>query len=204
MSNLLRLALEEASDGKANKEIERVFYAKLSDFEQLKKADSYEDQEQWEVPVARTEKNGGEGRIRIRKTTFQDGRVEYVLTTKLKMKGSRPGAQAAVEVSIPTTEANFAQFKILAENGMIKRRYHFPAGGLVWEIDVFPGCDKGKTQCDWVKIDLEMPSTSTAIPELPIQYDELIDGATQLSEKQQETLDWLYDNEFKSTNGYAS
>jgi hypothetical protein len=92
MSQLLKAALEEASDGKANKEIEKVFYGKLNDLSALNalKGTTIEHHEQWEIDVQRSEHNAGSGKIRIRKTTFADDRVEYVITTKVKMAKMKP------------------------------------------------------------------------------------------------------------------
>ena len=55
----------------------------------LKKQDKAEIQEQYIIPVERTEENRGSGKIRIRKVTSRSGDVRYELTTKLMLKKVR-------------------------------------------------------------------------------------------------------------------
>lgn len=166
---LLRIALEEASDGKMFKEIEHVFYGRLIDIEELKKAASVESQEQWEIRIPKTEENANSGSIRIRKTTVGDAEPEYILTTKVSAGGGDK-----IEVPIPTTADNFEQFKILSFAGMRKDRYHFPVEGtdLVWEVDMFLKPEGGYHE--WVKIDLEVSDRGAAIPSLPIELKDVI------------------------------
>jgi hypothetical protein len=202
--NLLRraLALEEVADGKAFREIEHVFYARLPNFEELKKAASSEHQEQWEIRFPKTEGNVANATMRIRKTVKNSSPPEYVLTTKTA--AGKDGDR--IEVPIPTTLDNFEQFRLFAEKGMIKDRYFFPVPDttLVWEIDVFyrPGTEPtDKEYCDWIKIDLEVPSRDTTIPPFPIELADVIAAPYgERTEAEEAKIDSLYKNEFLSKN----
>lgn len=164
------LAMEELSDGKVFKEIEHVIYAKIVDFDELKKAVSMEHQEQWEVRIPKTDKNAGKGTIRVRKTWIEGGDPTYVITTKIptNTEGDK------IELPLPSNADNFTQFRFLAEQGMKKIRYCFPIIGTkkVWEFDVFVDVE-GKPH-EWCKIDLEVESRDEPIPEFPIRLDEVI------------------------------
>lgn len=204
------VALEETSDGKLNKEIEQVFYGKLENFDQLSGAAGCEYHEQWEIKLARNERNGGSGKIRVRKTTFEDDRIEYVLTTKVRMSGDNAGASANNEVSIPSTEAQFEQFKVLAESGMRKTRFLFPVpnSDLVWEVDVFStGLKAIQPELryrPWVKLDLELDNPNQEVPPLPMEFAEVIGQESTRDERQNEIVDWLYENEFLTPNPYRN
>jgi CYTH domain-containing protein len=200
--NLLRIALEEASDGRAHRECEHTFYGRIEDFSVLDQAASMEHHEQWEVRVPKTEANGGKGRFRVRKTII-DGKVpEYVLTCKTKIGDTGD----ELEVSVPTTEPMFEQFKLMSEQGMIKDRYHFPVEGsdLVWEVDMFylPGAEVGSRKYfSWCKIDLEVDNRNTPIPGLPFEFAEIImaeEGNRTADEEAQ--VRRLYDTEFNTRN----
>lgn len=206
MSRVLQIALEESSDGKLNQEIERVFYARLEDFTQLQQAAGFEDHDQWEIDIARSERNASSGRIRVRKTTSEQGDVDYVLTSKIKMAGMVPEDHANLEVPTPSSQAQHEQFKLLADKGMIKRRFFFPVSGseLVWEVDVF-FTGKKAIQPElryrpWVKLDLELKSPNQAVPPLPMKFAEVIGHESERTEKQNEIVDWLYENEFLTPN----
>jgi hypothetical protein len=202
----LGVALEEVSDGKAFREIEHTFYARLEDLEQLKKAASMEHQEQWEVKFPKTDLNAGEGRIRIRKTVVDGKDPEYVLTCKTSIAKSND----KIEVPIPTTEPMFQQFRMMSEKGMIKDRYHFPVSGtdLVWEVDMFylPGAEVGSGQyCEWCKIDLEVKDRDAALPPFPIEFAEMILGQYgERSEAEEAKVRALYDTEFVAANPYLN
>lgn len=199
--SMLRLALEESSTGVAFREIEHTFYGRLTDFEQLKKAASFEHQEQWEVRLPKTDLNAGAGTIRIRKTV-KTGEPEYVITTKTA--AGNEGDK--IEVAVPTTVDNFEQFKLLSEAGLIKDRFHFPVENseLVFEVDVFyrPGAAVGSGEyCDWVKIDLECKNRTDAIPPMPIELQDLITAPYgKRSEAEEARVSSLYKNEFISKN----
>lgn len=199
------LAIEENSTGKANKEIEYVFYGKIINFTDLNKASSKEHHSQWEVRIPETNLNAGKGTIRVRKTipniTDVD-KTEYVHTTKVSTKDKLK----RIEVSIPTTVDNFNQMLILSERGLVKDRYFFPVKGtdLVFEFDVFysPGAIVGSGKyIEWCKIDIEVNDSQTIIPELPIDVSDLIiaqEGNRTIEEDN--LINSLYANEFNSKN----
>ncbi len=193
------VALEEAKDGKAVREKEHVVYGRLPDFNDLKKAESMEHQEQWQIRVAKTDANAAKGRIRVRKTVTKDGSVEYVNTTKVEV--GEAGSGDNIEVPIPTTEGNFLQFRFLAEEGMIKDRYFFPVpdSDLVWEVDVFK--KPNGEYYDWVKLDLEVDDLSAPLPALPLSLENVITAKFgDRTDAEEARVTALYANEFTAKN----
>jgi hypothetical protein len=192
------LSMEEVADGKPNKEVEHVLYARIVNFEDLKKADSMEHQEQWEIKLPKSEKNGAGGKIRVRKTVHNGtSEPEYVITTKLNI-----GQEGdVIEVPVPTTVAMFDSFKYLSEFGMKKDRYCFKVEGtdLVWEVDAFIKPEGG--YWEYCKIDLEVKDRSDAMPPLPIDFRDVIVGKSEhLTEAEQMKIRSLYENEFLTKN----
>ena len=176
----------ESVDGKISKEIEHMFYAKVSSPETLLNALCVEIQEQWGLWSPKTDKNAGSGSNRVRKTITKqivagqianaDDQVQYVMTTKLKLPDG-----SSLEVPVESSEAGLQAFRLLAESGMIKHRYRFPIDGtdMTWEVDMFiePGesIHSGK-YVGWAKIDLEVPSFDTPIPELPRGFTDMFNS----------------------------
>lgn len=171
MKSFLSIANEEQSTGITQIEREVVYYARLTDASFLKKASSFEQHEQWQLRIPKTKDNLSDGRMRVRKTTFPDGKVEYVQTLKLK---TYEGEQ---ETSVPVTEDVFSQFKKLSDDGMVKTRYVFDIDGREekWEVDVFR-VPNGKN-ASWCKIDYEFV-TDAPPPELPSVFEDAISNQT--------------------------
>lgn len=165
--------------GKAVREKEHTVYARILDFSQLKKADKAEIQEQYIIPVERTEENRGSGKIRIRKVTSRSGDVRYELTTKSDVK------EGKIEVTVPTTEENFIQFKVMASVSMFKHRYTFTdeGSGLKWEVDAVPDGNGG--YYPWVRAEIEVKDLNEKVPEFPIKTEEII-YPPELSETSEE------------------
>lgn len=165
--------------GKAVREKEHTVYARILDFSQLKKADKAEIQEQHVIPVERTDKNRGSGKIRIRKVTSRSGDVRYELTTKSDVK------EGKIEVTVPTTEENFIQFKVMASVSMFKHRYTFTDedSGLKWEVDAVPDGNGG--YYPWVRAEIEVKDLNDKVPEFPIKTEEII-YPPELSETSEE------------------
>lgn len=165
--------------GKAVREKEHTVYARILDFSQLKKADKAEIQEQHVIPVERTDKNRGSGKIRIRKVTSRSGDVRYELTTKSDVK------EGKIEVTVPTTEENFIQFKVMASVSMFKHRYTFTDedSGLKWEVDAVPDGNGG--YYPWVRAEIEVKDLNDKVPEFPIKTEEVI-YPPELSETSEE------------------
>ena len=165
--------------GKAVHEKEHTVYARILDFSQLKKADKAEIQEQHVIPVERTEENRGSGKIRIRKVTSRSGDVRYELTTKSDVK------EGKIEVTVPTTEENFIQFKVMASVSMFKHRYTFTdeGSGLKWEVDAVPDGNGG--YYPWVRAEIEVKDLKDKVPEFPIKTEEII-YPPELSETSEE------------------
>lgn len=165
--------------GKAVREKEHTVYARILDFSQLKKADKAEIQEQHVIPVERTVENRGSGKIRIRKVTSRSGDVRYELTTKSDVK------EGKIEVTVPTTEENFIQFKVMASVSMFKHRYTFTdeGSGLKWEVDAVPDGNGG--YYPWVRAEIEVKDLKDKVPEFPIKTEEII-YPPELSETSEE------------------
>lgn len=211
------IAMEsDVENGKLFRERERVIYARLSDLNQLNDAISADSQEQWQIKIPKTENNSAKGSIRVRRVLplVKDGEqfkaqllpktmgtpdpFQYVLTVKAERQ-----ADDRLEVPIPATSAMFNLFKSLAENGMIKHRYHFPIDdtGLVFEVDVFMKEDG--TYHEWVKIDLELKDISVDIPLLPFKVEEVIYDNTQ-DDKEKKRIRELYETIFLKKNSATS
>lgn len=210
MDDLLGMALsgeqvsvEERADGIAKKEIELVFYARLAEPVKLPDTSDRERQEQWTIKIGHTDKNGGRGDLRVRKTDFFDsgdsGRTEYVLTTKVRNEGGLDD-----EIPIPSTEHQFEHFKLLAESGMYKDRYTYTIDGseLKWEVDVYLKPDGG--YYPWVKIDLEVPSKDAPVPEFPFEAEEWIKGQNgERTAEEEAKLRNLYETIFLLPNPHG-
>lgn len=180
------IALEEAATGEANQERELVYYAKLAENHEvvLKQAVSREHHEQWELRVDKTDENATAGRFRVRKTTpvgDDAGEAEYVLTSKTKL----PDGSGETEVAVPSSEAQFNQFKAMSPRGMIKTRYTFDIPGRVdkWEIDTF--IDQRGNPSPWVKIDLEITDGNFTRPPFPVG---LLDETTVITNSMKSSL----------------
>jgi hypothetical protein len=208
MSKLFRLALEESSDGKAEKEIEFTYYGQLNDVnEVISNAKSSEAHEQWEIKIPKTDDNAGSGQMRVRKTSDLDGKnVSYKQTTKTKTKDGH-----RIEIGITTSEDGFKQFSIMSNRGMYKDRYNFPIDGLTIEFDlyydkkVFDETGK-KDYHDWCKIDIELPKTDHHLPDitqLPVSFKQLITSQPEeQSAEEKAKIQELYDTLFLSPNLY--
>jgi hypothetical protein len=196
------VAVEERSDGEAQKEIELVYYARL-DVAKLPATQLREAQEQWSIKIAHSDENAAKGDIRVRKTDFYDdgdlGRTEYVLTTKVRLEDGTTD-----EIPIQSTVDQFEHFKKLAANGMHKVRHTYPIDGtdLAWEVDCFVNPQGGFHP--WVKIDLELPegyAGGIPEPEDMFEIDEIIKGQNgkRLPAEEQQVRD-LYETMFLTKN----
>ena len=211
----LLIALEEQATGKANQEREYVFYAKLTDPGILDRASHVESHEQWSLNIDKTDKNACSGRIRIRKTE-EYGKVSYVQTVKTPIRPtsndtlasdtSVPDAsQNMLEVATESSEDAFKQFKLIADNGMIKTRYTFPIDGttLKFEVDVFHLPTGEKSQ--WVKIDLEVNEPLESIPPLPEGFSETITNQKDdQTDEERQLIRSLYETAFLTKNEYLN
>ena len=160
--SLFNIATEDNATGKAEIELEKVFYAKILDRNLLATAKEIEHHEQWELKIPKTDENSSSGRMRVRKTTKPNAEPEYVLTIKTKHY-----LGGETEVGNHSSEDAFKQFKAMSARGMIKTRYVFDIPNRIekWEVDVFDYPDG--TPCDWCKIDLELKSDIVGLPPFP-------------------------------------
>ena len=201
---LFQIALEaEQATGKVNKEIEYVFYARLVDTGILEKATNKEELEQWEVRIEKTDENASSGRIRIRKT-IENGETTYVMTTKTL--GQYVGElKKEIEVSNPSSEDAFKQFKLFAPYGMKKTRYTLPVGqsDLVWEIDIHKLEDDSDSE--WVRIELEVEKELETVPQLPDAFQDVIyNQRGSQTEEENKLIEKLYNEVFLAKNEYLT
>ena len=192
------IALEEIAEGKSVVEKEIVIYAKITDLSILSKADSVEEQEQWEIKLPKTEDTASSGRMRVRKI-IKEGTTQYVYTTKTEVTGGN------LETSLEATEDTFKQFKLLASSGMVKTRYTYAIRGseLVWEVDV--PILTGDNKTDWCKIDLEYKVYPTTIPELPPGFNAVITNQRDKQTKEEKELLYeLYETIFLRKNAFIT
>lgn len=176
----LNLGLEDLEDGKATREKEYVWYGRLTNTEELKKAANQETQKQSCI-------KGKGGTIRVRETVGM-GQTRFTLTAK-----AYSGRGDADEGSLPVSKDLHEIFKSITGESMDKIRYTFPIEGtdLKWEVDVF--IDLEGNPKEWVKIDLEVPETITEFPPLPVTLADMIFGANEEYTQEQKTkLDELY------------
>lgn len=143
------VSVEEDVSGKKLREIEQVYYGKITaeEYESLKSYDS-ELQEQYAILKPN-------GTIRIRRKQI-NGADQYIQAMKTWEAGVVGKDEAQHEVSAD----EFAMFKRIADSGFYKRRYFIPVNeSLKWEVDAILN-HKGDFT-DWVKVDLEVPDEYT-------------------------------------------
>lgn len=194
------LAREEIADGKTVKEIEYMFYARLEDISALLAASEMMIQTQWGLWYEKGDASAASGSVRQRRNSFhmlqRDGTLmnvrrmmEYIITTKVKTKDGH-----AQETSIRSSVDMFESFQYLADSGMLKHRYVIPIEGteLKWEVDMFVQPGEHYTTpkyLPWCKIDLEVPSLDTPIPEYPKGFLDMFNTKGDgLSEDQQKVV----------------
>lgn len=169
IKQLLNVANEELADGQVRVEREHVFYARITDFEQLKKATEVIKQEQWQLRVSKNENNVSAGQLRSRKNVTKNS-AEYVLT----LKTQRPDGDR-LEVNVDGGADAHEMFKLLSDCGMIKDRHVFeiPDSNLKFEIDVFLKPDG--SYHNWCKIDVEVEDMSVPLPAFPITLVDIME-----------------------------
>ncbi len=195
----IQASLEGVTDGQTRVEKEIVLYGKIQDFKELEKADSKEDQEQWEI---RHQSDGSPyaGCVRIR---CIDGKT-YILTTKTYKPDKGNLFETETELPPKVGKNIMEEFKKLSSGGMLKTRYVFkvPESELLWEIDVY--YDESGNPRTWCKVDLEVEDLRTKRPDLPITLKDVREiPAKNRSEDDQKFLDRLMTREFVTPNPYA-
>lgn len=196
--NLLPSLEAQPADGKTRHEKELVYYGKIVDLDELKKADRKESQEQWEIR-SKDDSNAYGGCVRIR---CINGKT-YILTTKTFKPDKGHLSETETELPEEVGKNMLEEFKKLSSGGMVKTRYFYdvPDSDLVWEVDVYYD-EKGEPRT-WCKIDLEVSDLRVARPELPITLKEVREiPAKNRSEDDQRFLERLMDREFISPNPY--
>lgn len=185
-------APESYSQEETINEIERVYFAKLSDFEQLQGAPHSEEHEQWEYRLFEGEKPLGT----LRSRSIDQGE-RYELTIKTYRKDD----VGSIESNLGSTEDMHQVIAALADRVLRKIRYTFPVSveyqgktlELKWEIDVFRLPDGDLYP--WVKVDLEVPEAQVPAPAFPFRYDELINASYdhQMTEDERTIVDRLFE-----------
>lgn len=197
-ARLLSIALEGAVDGKTKVEKEIVVFGKIVDFDELKKADSKEEQEQWEIRI-RDDSLKYSGCIRVRAID----KKRYVFTIKTFVPDRGNLNETEVELGPEEGKAMMEEFKKLTTGGMIKTRYNFkvPDSDLVWEVDVYYD-EKGEPKA-WCKLDLEVSDLRIARPEFPIQLKEAREIPNKnRSDEDQKFVERLMQREFITPSPY--
>lgn len=219
---LKQLSLE-SQVSTTGREDELVIYAQINDFEGLKKADSKESQEQWQIDAV-------VGKLRVRKTT-KDG-LDPTFTMAIKYKDSTVLKGGNIETEFDITSDAFDAFKSLSQKGMVKDRYVFKTSkttvntdsgkqgiaipDLAYEVDVFHDGNGGYHK--WCKIDLELnklldevestsPGTkkinlTVKVTDLPIQLSGSILSTSEKAEDKA-MITKLYDDYFLTINERA-
>lgn len=154
---------------KQKEENEIVIYAKITNFDGLEQCIYKEEQEQYTIK-SKCESTNTSGNVRVRKTTYQDMRVGYVLTNKVKLDSAH--LKSNIEEDISITPEHYEAFRMICNEGMKKTRYVFKTNsitvdigegeekktidvpGMVFEVDVFKNSEGINYQ--WCKIDLEI------------------------------------------------
>ena len=194
--------LQEFSiESKMINEIEKVYFAKIKDFEQLEKARHKETIEQWDMrskPSGDQSNMKGNGCVRVR---CYDGH-RYELTIKNYFGGNKTKINtshiSALEKDISIDKEAFEIFRSICPIGFVKTRYTFPVNSnLKFDIDVFHD-KEGKLQ-EWCKIDVEMKHYTDQIPEWPVDFEEIIDRHT-CSEETGKFVNNLYQEKFNLYN----
>lgn len=195
---LLSLSLESQTDGKTKVEKEIVVFGKIVDFDELKKADSKEEQEQWEIRL-RDDDLKHNGCIRIRCID----KKKYVLTIKTFVPDRGNLNETEVELDAETGKNMMEEFKKLSTGGMIKTRYNFkvPDSDLVWEVDVYYD-EKGEART-WCKLDLEVSDLRIARPPYPVKLKDAREiPSKNRSEEEQKFIERLMSREFVTESPY--
>lgn len=183
----LAVALESTPEGKLEREIELVFYAKVDNLDWTQQAAETELQEQWEVRLPARHDPNGSGVVRTRAVNNS----EYSIGMKYRTKGK----EGSLEVEHPITKEMFDVYKLFATSGFIKRRHKFPVpdSDLVWEVDLY--YDRDGKPFDWVKIDLEVPNMSVERPPYPIPFVQIVENQYEQRTKEEHALiDSVFDS----------
>lgn len=167
-------SLESSAMEAKEEEIEKELYAKLSNPEELKKADRVIEQLQWMFPIL-NEDGSYKATMRSRREIIDGGDPEYTLTIKIYHKGDI----GCTEYTCDSNEDMMEAFEAISTMGISKTRYEFPFSvehegeklDLKWEVDIIK--DKEGNDLEYCKIDLEVPTNDIPLPEFPLKTDEI-------------------------------
>ena len=184
---LLQYAQEDQS-----RELEREWFAKLSDPGELNRGASAEEHEQHEYTLV---DNKGKKIGKLRSRSIDQGE-RYELTIKDKR-----GETGAMEHTLDSVEHMHTLLGGIADRTLRKIRYNIPTKGyydkqpldLTWEIDVF--LDRDQNPDPWVKIDLEIPRADVQLPTFPLRFESLIDNSfdRKPSKEEKATIEALFE-----------
>lgn len=164
------ISLEEQQD-----EIEYELYVKLTDLDQLNKAHTVVNQEQWEYRI-KSDNGEPKGTLRVRKIDDGDS---YELTVKAYTETYGKKLETTNNITFDMYEA----ISLICDRMLRKTRYSFPvtlkeatdteeAVTSAWEVDLFILPDG--SIYPWAKIDFEIPNFNFEMPSLPFQVEEMI------------------------------
>jgi hypothetical protein len=176
-------------------ELEFVFFMKLSNLKELDGASKVERMKQAEYFLTEENSKKRTGLMRTREVGLgsEIGNDSNPISLTIKIFNEEGGNRGSVcSINRDVQEA----FALVADRNIDKTRYYFdiPDSELVWEIDLPIGSADG-----WVKVDLEVDSVDTKLPDFPLSVEHVIDVSfgKKVSDKDSKTLDLI----FKQFNG---
>lgn len=167
--SLVAMSLKPKASMEARQdELEHMFIGRLEDLSVLEGVES-EHQVQWDLKLNEDPRQ----KVTMRVRCIDD--EKYILCIKKKNRGDA----CREEIEVDSDKNIFDIIKSIATSGMRKRRYFFPVqdADLVWELDVFE--DAGGNPTGWVKLDLEIPSIDTPIPDFPVKLTDIVHPGDQ-------------------------
>ena len=140
-----------------------TIYARISDFEQLSKAQTLERRER--RLLTNSEDESGNCVVVYLNKVNEAG---YFMTSKL----IRQNTTSIEQVHVPISEASYNHLSRISSNNIPFERHKFPAPNtdVEWEVDVFKGANGQRH--NWVKIDIEVADMDSDVPALPIVCEE--------------------------------
>lgn len=169
----------------AQYEIEKCYYGKLLNQNDLALANKVTNIEQWEI-------RSPFGVMRVR--AYDDFKYEFCIK-----KESKVSAGSKIEKEMDIDKELFLLIKSMCSCGTFKTRYEFniPDSNLKWEVDVYK--DKDNKVIEWVKVDLEIPSAETPVPQFPISLEGTFEER-ESNEEQKEFKKKLFNEQYNRYN----
>lgn len=197
-------SVSELSIESEEEELERVFYYQLESLDSLESiADAILDMHQVEYFIMKNGKRIGIQRTRETVNHKEGGVLGGDNQVELTFKIFK-GAAGATEYTATVNKDIVSAMTAVGDRVITKRRYivDTDVAGLKWEIDVpFEG-----TYDNWVKVDLEVPSMETDLPEFPLNYVRKFEvtHGVEVSDEDKVILDKIFNNKQKEVKDAVS